>query len=92
MKFLRRNLQRDKNDKRSEKQGRPGEIAPVQGHRDGIAARLAKRRRGDLDDPEDKRDSGHLARRQRRACLCHSFGGLRNRMLRHEIHRRAKHI
>ena len=48
------------NEKRGE-DGRADEIAKVHGHGDSVAAGLAERGGGDLDDPENERDFRHLA-------------------------------
>jgi hypothetical protein len=61
MEFLCKDLRDDQHDKQAEEQGGAGEIAPVERHGDGVAAGLAQRRRGDLDDPEAKGNFGDLA-------------------------------
>ena len=48
----------------AEKERGAGEIAPIERHGDGVAAGLAQRRGGDLDDPEAEGDFGNLARRR----------------------------
>jgi hypothetical protein len=54
-------LRDDQNDEQAEEKSGAGEIAPVECHRDGVAAGFTECCRGDLDNPEDKRDFGDLA-------------------------------
>ena len=56
-----RDLKADQHHQRHHKQHGAGEIAPLQRHGDSIAAGLAQRGGGDLDDPEYERDLGNLA-------------------------------
>ena len=62
MEPFRRDLQDDEDEQQRKKQRRADEIAPIQRHRDGVAAGLAECRRGDFYDPEDKRDLGNFGR------------------------------
>jgi hypothetical protein len=61
LEFLRNNLGDYKQREQSEKEDGPREIAPIQCHRDRVAAGLSKRSRRNLDDPKDERYLGHLS-------------------------------
>ncbi len=61
MKFSRGDLQADQPDQGHQEQRGSGQIAPIEGHGDGIAAGLAQGGCGDLDDPEHQGDFGNLA-------------------------------
>jgi hypothetical protein len=54
--FLGSDLSGDQRNKDCRKDHGADEIAEIQRHRDGVAAGLAERGRGDLDDPEAERD------------------------------------
>ena len=58
MKALREDLRGHQYDQRPKKNCRSDEIAPVQRHRDGVAACFTERRGSNLDDPEDESDFG----------------------------------
>jgi hypothetical protein len=61
LKFLRGDLQVHQGDQQRDKQRRAGKVTPIQRHGHRVAAGFAKRRGGDLDDPENERDFGNLA-------------------------------
>ena len=61
LKSLCQDLRDDQHDERGEEEGSSSEIAPVQRHRDSIAAGLAKRGGSYLDEPETKGDLWDLA-------------------------------
>ena len=60
MKSCRHDLPDNEHDQQREEYRRADEIAPVQCHRNRVAAGLAERRRGDLDYPEGERDFGNF--------------------------------
>jgi hypothetical protein len=54
--FLGSDLSGDQRNKDCRKDRGADEISEIQRHRDGVAAGLAERGRGDLNDPEAERD------------------------------------
>ena len=62
MKFLGHDLKADEHDEARQKERRPQEIAPMQRHGDGIAARFAQCRCKNFDDPEAERDFRDFAK------------------------------
>src|SRR6185437_2493508 len=58
MKALREDLRGHQYDQRPKKNCLSDEVAPVQRHRDGVAACFTERRGSNLDDPEDESDFG----------------------------------
>jgi hypothetical protein len=65
------NLCDDQHDEQADEESGALKITPAERHGDGVAAGLAQRRRGDLDDPEDEGDFGDLAQRFLFQCVIH---------------------
>jgi len=60
MKFPRHDLQADKQRQCGEEERGSGQITPVEGHRDGIAAGLTQRCSCNFNDPESEGYFGDL--------------------------------
>ena len=63
MEALGEDLRDNERDQHAAEKRDAGQIAPIQRHRHGVAARLAERRRQNLDDPKAQGDCRYLAQR-----------------------------